>query len=264
MCSFVPPFLRELSLPLSSSFSPPPVNDDPSFRYKMPRLVAKIEGRGNGIKTVRGVQRERARLLLPRALPPRTAALPRGAPCPCRHAGCSRAATPAPLTQRAGAQMPPRRLLLPQPAPRRAPPQVVINMAEISNALNRPASLPTKFFGTELGAQTRWEADVNKCTVNGAHPQSDLQKLLNVFIDKFVLCPGCKLPETALVVRKGIVAHKCSACGSRAGVDMSHKLCVFILKEAATAAAALKEEAAKEKAEKKEKVRPADDVFLHF
>jgi len=161
------------------------VNNDPSFRYKMPRLTAKIEGRGNGIKTV------------------------------------------------------------------------VTNMAEISDALNRPASLPTKFFGTELGAQSRWEADVNKATVNGAHTQPDLQRLLNVFVDKFVLCPGCHLPETALVVKKGIISHKCAACGSRIAVDMSHKLCVFILKEAATAAAALKEEAAKEKAEKKEKVRAA-------
>jgi len=87
--------------------------------------------------------------------------------------------------------------------------------------------------------------------VNGAHNAPDLQKLLNIFIDKFVLCPNCHLPETYLSVKKGVICHKCSACGARSPVDMSHKLCTFILKEAATAAAALKEEAAKERKESK-------------
>jgi translation initiation factor 5 len=90
-----------------------------------------------------------------------------------------------------------------------------------------------------------------KATVNGAHNAPDLQKLLNIFIDKFVLCPNCHLPETYLSVKKGVICHKCSACGARSPVDMSHKLCTFILKEAATAAAALKEEAAKERKEGK-------------
>ena len=73
---------------------------------------------------------------------------------------------------------------------------------------------------------------VQKATVNGAHTTQVLQHLLNVFIDKFVLCPKCHLPETALVVKKdGLVLHKCSACGAKEPVDMSHKLCTFILKE---------------------------------
>ncbi len=48
-----------------------------------------------------------------------------------------------------------------------------------------------------------------------------------------MLCPKCSLPETALCVslRKGIIYHKCSACGAKDPVDMSHKLCTFILKQ---------------------------------
>jgi translation initiation factor 2 beta subunit (eIF-2beta)/eIF-5 len=39
---------------------------------------------------------------------------------------------------------------------------VIVNMEDISQSLNRPPDLITKFFGVELGAQTRWEEDVRR------------------------------------------------------------------------------------------------------
>ena len=35
-------------------------------------------------------------------------------------------------------------------------------MSEIAEALNRPTWMPTKFFGCELGAQTRWGEEVRR------------------------------------------------------------------------------------------------------
>jgi translation initiation factor 5 len=51
-------------------------NSDPYYRYKMPRLVAKIEGKGNGIKTVVVNMVEIAK------------SLGRPASYPCKYFGC--------------------------------------------------------------------------------------------------------------------------------------------------------------------------------
>ena len=76
--------------------------DDPSYRYKMPRLQGKVEGRGNGIKTV------------------------------------------------------------------------LVNVVEVAQALNRGGPEVTKFFGTELGAQTTYDESIDRAIVNGAHTDQDL------------------------------------------------------------------------------------------
>ena len=134
----------------------------------------------------------------------------------------------------------------------------IVNLSDIAEALNRPPDILTKYFGVELGAQSRFETDADKATVNGAHTQPDLQKLIGTFCDKFVLCPKCSLPETALAVslKKGTISHKCSACGAKEMVDLSHKLCTYIMRQAelaAAAAAAAEKSAAPAKGEKKEK-----------
>ncbi|KAG8747871.1 hypothetical protein FRC10_010490 [Ceratobasidium sp. 414] len=134
--------------------------DDKFYRYKMPSLLTKIEGKGNGIKTV------------------------------------------------------------------------IPNMSDISRALSRPPTYPTKFFGCELGAQTSFDEKGDRYIVNGAHDASRLRELLDAFIDKFVLCAECKNPETDLIIvpRTEDIFRDCKACGARTGVDMRHKLTTFIVK----------------------------------
>jgi translation initiation factor 5 len=111
---------------------------------------------------------------------------------------------------------------------------VVPNMSDVARALSRPPTYTTKFFGCELGAQTSFDEKNDRYIVNGAHDANRLRELLDVFIDKFVLCKSCKNPETELVIlkvgRSEDIIRDCKACGERTGVDMRHKLTTFILK----------------------------------
>ncbi|KAN0125981.1 Domain found in IF2B/IF5 domain containing protein [Russula decolorans] len=133
--------------------------DDKFYRYRMPVLLTKIEGKGNGIKTV------------------------------------------------------------------------VPNMSDVARALSRPPTYPTKFFGSELGAQTSVDEKNDRYIVNGAHDAKRLRELLDAFIDKFVLCGSCKNPETDIIVTKNeMIVRDCKACGERTGVDMRHRLSTYILK----------------------------------
>lgn len=108
---------------------------------------------------------------------------------------------------------------------------VIPNMSDVSRALSRPPTYPTKFFGCELGAQTSFDEKNDRYIVNGAHDATRLRELLDGFIDKFVLCKDCKNPETDLVLEKGdFIVRDCKACGKRTAVDMRHKLTTFIIK----------------------------------
>jgi translation initiation factor 5 len=108
---------------------------------------------------------------------------------------------------------------------------VVPNMSDVARALSRPPTYPTKFFGSELGAQTSVDEKNDRYIVNGAHDPERLRELLDAFIDKFVLCGSCKNPETDLIITKNeMIVRDCKACGERTGVDMRHRLSTYIIK----------------------------------
>jgi translation initiation factor 5 len=163
--------------------------EDPSYRYKMPRLVPKVEGRGNGIKTV------------------------------------------------------------------------IVNVADIATSLNRDASEITKFFGCELGAQTTMSVEEDRFVVNGAHSSQDLQNLMGKYIEHFVLCKNCRLPETHYKVKGDLISQKCVACGSKDPCDMTHRLTTFIIKQHKKAKSEKSSEpsSSKDKKKKEKKSKDADE-----
>lgn len=153
--------------------------DDAFYRYKMPKMVTKIEGRGNGIKTN------------------------------------------------------------------------VVNMVEIAKALGRPASYTTKYFGCELGAQSKFDEKTGTSLVNGAHETAKLAGLLENFIKKYVQCYGCGNPETEIIITKTqMITMKCAACGFISDVDMRDKLTTFILKNPPEQKKGSKDKKAMRRAEK--------------
>ena len=172
--------------------------EDPSYRYKMPRILAKVEGRGNGIKTV------------------------------------------------------------------------LVNVTDLALSLNREAPEITKFFGCEIGSQTTFSADTNRAIVNGAHTAQDLQTHLCRYIENFVLCENCRLPETHYKIKAGLISQMCQACGHKSAVDMTHKLTTFILaqrKKAKEIATKAEKGSDKKKSDKKdgapaveEKVAPTAEL----
>ncbi|CAF0757676.1 unnamed protein product [Brachionus calyciflorus] len=155
--NFMPISTPKLKLKKMGDVMIPVLKDtkDPHYRYKMPKLTAKIEGSGNGIKTV------------------------------------------------------------------------LTNLSAVAKSLYRPPSYLLKYFGIELGAQVTMNNDI--FIVNGTHDPDKLLNSLYGFIQKFVLCPKCKNPETSLTIEKGTIKQKCIACGNGGIIPKLHKLTTYII-----------------------------------
>jgi translation initiation factor 5 len=105
---------------------------------------------------------------------------------------------------------------------------VVENCAEISKSLDRNPEYVCKFFGFELGALTSTAND--KYVVNGKHDAEDLARVLDIFIEKFVLCGGCRNPETNVVIKGDKIFLVCRACGKSTQCDPTQRLVSFMTK----------------------------------
>ena len=103
------------------------------------------------------------------------------------------------------------------------------NVKKVATALRVPPGYILKFMGYELGSQVNFKE--NNFSINGERNEDDVLKSLDKFIEKYVLCSQCHLPETVLTLAqdKRVVAV-CKSCGKSTDMDPKHKLTSYVLK----------------------------------
>jgi len=110
---------------------------------------------------------------------------------------------------------------------------VLENIDEIAIALERPTEYITKFFAFELSVQYASTGSMKnkKHTLGSARNAEDLMRLLDVFIEKLILCEQCHNPETVLSISKNELALQCKACGHKTYVHYQHRITDYIFKK---------------------------------
>jgi len=109
----------------------------------------------------------------------------------------------------------------------------IVNMGDVAHAIKRPPQYTTKWFEIEFGLKSNYtnkKGEGERSLVKGHQDAPVFQSSLDKFLDKYVLCPACHLPEINLIVKKKSISAKCMACGWTGALDNGHKLGNYIIK----------------------------------
>jgi translation initiation factor 2 subunit 2 len=93
---------------------------------------------------------------------------------------------------------------------------ILHNFKEISDVLVRDQSHLLKFLSGELA--TAGIIEGGRAIFQGRFEQRTLTRLINLYIDKYVICPVCSRPDTHIVKENRLFFKKCDACGAKSSI----------------------------------------------
>jgi len=86
------------------------------------------------------------------------------------------------------------------------------NLKELADALSREEEHLHREIQSELG--TAGQLGEGRSRYNGTFSASDFQSAVDSYIQEFVRCSECGLPDTRLVTEDGTMMLRCEACGA--------------------------------------------------
>jgi len=93
---------------------------------------------------------------------------------------------------------------------------IIYNFKETAQALNRDSKHLLKFLTREMAtAATMQESRV---IFQGKFSRETFERLLQRYMEQFVTCPICKLPDTKIMKEKRLSFLVCEACGAKSSI----------------------------------------------
>jgi len=93
---------------------------------------------------------------------------------------------------------------------------VITNFKEIADELRRDPDHLLKFLTGELA--TLANIDGSRAFFQGKFSSDTVKTLLEIYTNKYVICPVCHRPDTQLVREKRLWFLQCDACGARSSI----------------------------------------------
>jgi translation initiation factor 2 subunit 2 len=87
------------------------------------------------------------------------------------------------------------------------------NFQDTLDRLGREADHVVKFLQSELGTSARID-ERGRARFTGDFRQQRVADALDQYVEDFVICSECGLPDTNLVTEQGTRVLKCDACGA--------------------------------------------------
>ena len=93
---------------------------------------------------------------------------------------------------------------------------IIYNFKDVAGALDRDPQHVLKFLSGEMATAATMQE--SRAIFQGKFPHDTFQRLLQRYLQNFVVCPICKRPDTKIVKEKRLLFLVCRACGARSAI----------------------------------------------
>ena len=93
---------------------------------------------------------------------------------------------------------------------------IIANFKDVADALDRDPQHILKYLTREMATAATFQD--SRAIFQGKFRRDSFERLLQRYLDSYVVCPICKRPDTRIVKEKRLSFLVCNACGAKSSI----------------------------------------------